>query len=89
MNAASAPGSKEGMEAGLQPIDALMLQRGISNHDLVAAVDTGLTHKQVLKARRGRRLTLHLQDKVVAAINQLAPEGGAVRREDCFNYRGR
>lgn len=90
MNGSAFGLSKLGVDAGLQPIDALLLRRGLSNHDLVsAAAGSGLTHKQVAKARRGRRLTLHLQDKIVAAVNQLAGDQGHVRREDCFNYRGR
>jgi len=90
MNAASGDVSKPDMDAGLQPIDAMMLQRGISNHDLVAALTgSGLTHKQVAKARRGRKLTLHLQDKIVSALNRAAGSDAPLRREDCFTYRGR
>lgn len=82
--------SNSDMEAGLQPIDALMLRRNLSNHDLVvAAGDSGLTHKQVAKARRGRRLTLHMQEKIVAALNRLPNATAPLQREDCFNYRGR
>ncbi len=81
--------SEHDMEAGVQPIDALMHERSWSNHDVVAAgIGSGLTHKQVAKARRGRRLTLHLQNKIVAALNQLVANPGSIRREDCFNYRG-
>lgn len=81
--------SNDGMEAGVQPLDALMMQRRLTNHDLVlAAVGTGLTHKQVAKARRGRKLTMHMQNKIVSALNELSGETAPVRREDCFNYRG-
>ncbi len=90
LNASCASVSKPDMDAGLQPIDAFMLQRGISNHDLVAlAAGNGLTHKQVAKARRGRRLTLHMQDKIVGVLNRLPGLASPLRREDCFNYRGR
>ena len=77
------------MEAGPQPLDALMNALGISNHDLVstAALNT-LTHKVVAKGRRGRKLTLRAQDKIVAALNAKAA-GKTYRREDCFSYRGR
>ena len=82
--------SESGMEAGIQPIDAFMLRRGLSNTDLVAAAaGSGLTHKQVAKARRGRRLTVNLQDKILAALNRLPGQEPPLRREDCFNYRGR
>lgn len=81
--------SNEGMEAGTQPLDAVMMQRRLTNHDLVlAAVGSGLTHKQVAKARRGRRLTMHMQNKIVSALNELVGEISPVRREDCFNYKG-
>lgn len=90
LNAPSASVSKSDMDAGLQPIDAFMLKRGISNHDLVSlAAGTGLTHKQVAKARRGRRLTLHMQDKILGVLNRLPGLESPLKREDCFNYKGR
>ncbi len=90
MNACPPGLSKSGMEAGRQPIDELMNRRGWTNHDLVNAMaGTGLTHKQVAKARRGRMLTLRMQEKILRAINQLAAAGIPVRREECFNYGGK
>ncbi|MCO5044535.1 MAG: hypothetical protein M9935_04550 [Kiritimatiellae bacterium] len=89
MNEVAPVVSEQDMEAGVQPIDELMRARNWSNHDLVmAALGSGLTHKQVAKARRGRRLTYHLQGKIIAAMNQLAGTPGSIRQEDCFNYRG-
>ncbi len=77
------------MDAGVQPLDGLMTSLGISNHDLVAAAALNtLTHKVVAKGRRGRKLTLRAQDKIVAALN-LKAAGKNFRREDCFSYRGR
>jgi TPP-dependent pyruvate/acetoin dehydrogenase alpha subunit len=75
------------MEAGPQPIDALMTEAEMRNHDLVAACSETLTHKQVAKARRGRKLTRRLQERVQKAWN-------AARKEDrplaeLFNYKGR
>lgn len=82
--------SNPDMEAGLQPIDAFMVRRGLSNHDIVElASGTGLTHKQVAKARRGRRLTLRMQDKIVSALNRMPGLEAPLKREDCFTYRGR
>lgn len=81
--------SKPDMDTGRQPIDDLMLRRGLSNHDVVAAAaGSGLTHKQVAKARRGRRLTSRVQEKILCAINQLSADQ-PIRHEECFNYRGR
>ena len=92
MNAQSpmrSPSVTMDMEAGVQPLDRLMTAHGVSNHDLVAAAGPNLlTHKVVAKGRRGRRLTLRAQDKIVAALN--ARLGGRpLTREECFSYRGR
>lgn len=54
---------------GPQPIDTLMDQWGLTNHDLVNASPEQLNHKQVQKARKGRRLTLHMMQKVMRAFN--------------------
>ena len=77
------------MNVGAQPLDAIMKEKGISNHDLVAAVPPGtITHKQVQKARKGRRLTTNMQEKILAALNAfLAPE--SCKFKDVFNYRGK
>jgi hypothetical protein len=73
------------IEFGVQPLDRLMEERGLKNHDLVAASSDGLTHKQVQKGRRGRRLTRHVQEKIVAAF--AACSGEPCRLEQLFNYR--
>jgi len=54
---------------GPQPLDRLMSQWMLSNHELVTASPEQLNHKQVQKARGGRRLTLHLMRKVTRALN--------------------
>ena len=54
---------------GLQPLDAMMEQWGLSNHDLVEASPEQLNHKQVQKGRKGRQLTLHTMQKVMRAFN--------------------
>ena len=75
------------MQAGLQPLDALMLARGWNNHELVAHSAEHLTHKVVQKARAGRRLTKRAQEKILRAVNHAATHG--YRLEELFNYRGR
>ncbi|HSR87970.1 MAG TPA: hypothetical protein VLL07_03370 [Pontiella sp.] len=77
------------MNVGVQPLDAIMTEKEISNHDLVAAAPPGfITHKQVQKARKGRRLTTNTQDKILEALNAyLSPESCEFR--DVFNYRGK
>jgi len=75
------------IEAGPQPLDALMAEAEMKNHDLVEASTEGLTHKQVAKARRGRKLTTKLQRKLVAAWNKV--QGESRKIGDLFNYKGR
>lgn len=73
------------LEFGVQPLDRIMEDRGLKNHDLVAASKDGLTHKQVQKGRKGRRLTRNVQDKIVAAIS--AATGELHKIDQLFNYR--
>lgn len=80
------------MDMGVQPLDALLEADGMDNHTLVAAAaGTGLTHKVVQKARKGRQLTARAQRKVLAALNgarktrDLPPVG----HSGAFNYIGR
>lgn len=56
-------------DLGEQPLDAMMLAWGIENHDMVEVSTEQLTHKQVQKARTGRRLTLKMMQKVTRAFN--------------------
>lgn len=73
------------LELGPQPLDTIMEERGLKNHDLVAASKDGLTHKQVQKGRKGRRLTRNIQDKIVAAISAFT--GETYKLDQLFNYR--
>ena len=62
------------MDLGVQPLDEIMTRLKVSNHDLVAASDEQLSHKVVQKGRKGRRLTLNAQHKILNALNKLKPE---------------
>lgn len=77
------------MNVGVQPLDAIMTEKAVKNHDLVAAVKPGLiTHKQVQKARKGRRLTTNTQEKVLEALNAyVAPQ--EYRFDELYTYRGK
>lgn len=80
------------MNAGSQPLDALLDSAGLKNHDLVAAApDLHLTHKEIAKARKGRKHTSHTQRRILTALNAClqARELPAVKLEAAFNYRGR
>ena len=82
----------EDMNAGVQPLDSLLDGNGLKNHDLVAAApDLFLTHKEIAKARKGRRLTAHTQRRVLTALNACLKtrELPVVKLEAAFNYRGR
>jgi hypothetical protein len=77
--------SDKELELGVQPLDKIMEERGLKNHDLVAASKDGLTHKQVQKGRTGRRLTRNIQNKIAAAISSSA--GEVYKLDRLFNYR--
>ncbi len=59
----------EEADLGPQPLDQLMTDWALSNHDLVEISTEQLTHKQVQRARNGRRLTLKMMMKVTRAFN--------------------
>ncbi len=69
---------------GEQPLAARMRERGLTNHDLVAASPRPITHKLVMRAARGRRLTIHSKELVLAAFNRAT--GGSCRVSDLFDY---
>ncbi|BDS09010.1 hypothetical protein NT6N_40500 [Oceaniferula spumae] len=56
-------------DLGPQPLDRMMVEWGMDNHDMVEVSTEQLTHKQVQKARKGRRLTLKMMQKVTRAFN--------------------
>ncbi len=77
------------MNVGVQPVEAIMAGKEIKNHDLVAAMPPGfINHKQVQKARKGRRLTIHMQEKILEALNTFcAPE--SFEFKELYTYRGK
>jgi hypothetical protein len=56
-------------DLGVQPLNRMMDEWGVGNHDLVEVSTEQLTHKQVQKARKGRRLSLKMMQKVTRAFN--------------------
>ena len=82
--------SDDGMNLGPQPLDALLDELGLSNHELVSASTEQITHKMVAKGRKGRKLTRNLQGKLLRAVNNAAADGGKrFELSDLFNYLGR
>lgn len=76
---------------GPQPLDTILAEHSLGNHDIVAACTEPLTHKAVQRARKGRRLTKHMQRRVTAAVNKaVALQGNEEKREwkvsELFNY---
>ena len=72
-------------EFGLKPLSSVMEELELTNHDLVAVSTDGLTHKQVQKGRKGRRLTRNVQDKIVTTLSVVAEREWI--RSELFNYR--
>ena len=74
---------------GPQPLDLLMTELGIANRELVGASTGQLTHKQVQKGRKGRKLTPNLQRKIANALNAICAGreiDRVFKRADLFNY---
>ncbi len=77
-------------DLGPQPIDELLRNWELENHELVAASTEQLTHKQVQKARKGRRVTGNIQRKILNALRTVVHDKGLeeeVSLGDLFNYR--
>lgn len=56
-------------DLGAQPLDGMMNAWQMTNHEIVEVSTEQLTHKQVQRARSGRRLTLKMMQKVNRAYN--------------------
>jgi len=76
---------------GVQPLDGIMAEHALGNHDLVNACEEPITHKAVQRARKGRRLTKHMQRRVADALNRAVTlQGKTLERawevSDLFSY---
>ena len=76
---------------GIQPLDAILTEHSLGNHDIVTACDEPLTHKAVQRARKGRRITKHMQRRITAALNKAVTlQGKTLEREwpvsELFTY---
>jgi hypothetical protein len=84
-------GRENGPERNLgpQPLDAIMREHGLSNHDLVEMRPIDLTHKAVSRARKGRRLTLRMKLRITGVLNAALKKRGVqtvLKQGDLFNY---
>ena len=79
-------GKENGVERnlGVQPLDELMTSHEVDNHTLVAASKEPMTHKAVQRARKGRKLTKHMQRRMVTAFNEVLKQKGL---EESFSLR--
>ena len=59
----------EERDLGTQPLDASLNGWQLDNHDVVEASPQQLTHKQIVRARNGRKLTLKMMMKVSRTVN--------------------
>lgn len=76
---------------GTQPLDAVMTELELDNHHLVSISPEPMTHKAVQRARKGRRLTTHMQRRVTAALFLAATAAGKAPEQpwkvkDLFTY---
>jgi len=76
---------------GVQPLDGIMIEHELGNHALVAASTEPMTHKAVQRARKGRRLTKHMKQRMADALNLLIKQKGVeIERpwvvKDLFTY---
>jgi hypothetical protein len=69
---------------GEQPISRIIVASGLKSHDLVAHSDEQLTHKMVTRAMKGRRLTAHVQSKVLKALINVTGKNYSLK--DLFTY---
>lgn len=72
-------------DLGVQPLDKIMERCVLKNDDLVQSSSEQLTHKQVQKARKGRRVTPNIKGKIVRALNAVLKEEKYAQK-DLFNY---
>ena len=69
---------------GEQPVARLMAELGLKPNDLVDSSNEQITHKMVNRAAKGRRLTPHVQEKILNALNRTAEK--QYKLKDLFNY---
>jgi len=70
---------------GIQPLDQVMTNQGLSNADLVKASTEQLAFKVIQKARKGRRVSPNLQQKILNAL-KVAVRDKDFQLNQLFNY---
>ncbi|MFA6357895.1 MAG: hypothetical protein WCY09_04425 [Candidatus Omnitrophota bacterium] len=70
---------------GQQPIAKIIAEHELKPNDLVRNSAEQITHKMVARAVKGKRLTAHVQIKILNALNKAA--GKSYLLKDLFNYQ--
>lgn len=71
-------------DLGEQPIAGIMKDHNLKSHDLVNSSTEQVSYKMVSRAFKGRRLTPHIQSKILKALNQASGKNYTLK--DLFNY---
>ncbi|MGN0866136.1 MAG: hypothetical protein ACI4SG_00455 [Oligosphaeraceae bacterium] len=79
------PPEENTRDYGPQPLANILEERGLTNHQVVAASTEQLTHKMMAKACRGRYLSPKVRQKILRALNRVTGETFAMAQ--LFNYR--
>lgn len=70
---------------GEQPLAKIILEHGLKAQDLVKKSAEQISYKMVARAVKGRRLTRHVQVKILNALNKATEKNYRLR--DLFNYK--
>lgn len=71
-------------DLGKQPIEKIMADHGLTAQGLVRNSTEQITHKMVGRASKGRRLTPHVQRKILNALNTATAKQYGLK--DLFTY---
>lgn len=77
---------------GEQPLAKIMAEHaikgskehGLKAQDLVSISEEQITHKMIARAKKGRRLTLRVQCKILNVLNKVTGKNYLLK--DLFNY---
>lgn len=71
-------------DLGEQPLAQIMRDHTLKPHDLTQTSAEQITHKMVNRAMKGRRLTPHVQRKILNALNKATQKQFVIT--DIFTY---
>ncbi len=72
---------------GVQPLDKVMMDLGLTDANLVDKSRKKIVFRMVAKARKGRRIKLRHQMKILEVLNDLVMDK-KFTFTDLFNYTG-